>query len=73
MLGIISKSFNNRKYLKLNRYQLLPNNDVQYINTKNCVQRYSVKKKKKKVIMIIDKVQNTQMQCIQNMPYQIIL
>lgn len=48
MLGIISKSFNNRKYLKLNRYQLLPNNDVQYINTKNCVQRYSVKKKKKK-------------------------
>lgn len=46
MLGIIIK--NNRKYLKLNRYQLLPNNDVQYINTKKLdyVQRYSVKKKK---------------------------
>lgn len=37
MLGIISKNLNNRKYLKLNRYQLLPNNDVQYINTKNWI------------------------------------
>lgn len=72
MLGIIIK--NNKKYLKLNRYQLLPNNDVQYINTKKLdyVQRYSVKKKKR-ILIIIDKVQNTQMQCIQNMPYQIIL